>query len=65
MNPWRNRKTGALYVVEGKATNATDDRDGELMILYRRNGDGDLYVRDHLEFLEKFEPVEGEPGKPT
>jgi hypothetical protein len=63
MNLWTHMKTGNTYLVLGTVHNSTNDRDGDLMIRYRRcvagpNGYapiGDEFVREAGEFLVKFE----------
>ena len=58
---YRNKKTGKLYnVISYDVTNATNAQDGQYMVLYCCENDGkrELFVRDSLEFMEKFEDVE-------
>jgi hypothetical protein len=59
-NRWRNRKNGLVYVVlKEHVSNATNSRDGEIMVLYHTLGrDTELYVREKGEFLDKFVPCE-------
>lgn len=51
---YKNKKKGTLYVVVGIATDATNARDGNEVVIYK-SCDGHLYVRDKEEFLIKFE----------
>jgi hypothetical protein len=58
---YRNLKSGKIYVVvEGlKITNATNDQDGQAMLLYMEDdGNNNAYVREVQEFHKKFEKVE-------
>ena len=51
-----HKKTGNIYHIIGKIINATNNRDGEEMILYT---DGkNVYSREINEFYEKFEKQE-------
>lgn len=45
-------KTGNIYDVVGEAIDATNARDGQVVVVYTRNGR--LFVRDKAEFLAKF-----------
>ena len=65
MRLWRNLKNGRLYEVYGTVTNSTNAQDGQTMVLYRSDGDDKRHVREIHEFIQKFEPVEGEPGQGT
>jgi hypothetical protein len=55
---FRNNKTGSVYRVLDKATDATNATDGRSMVIYkpaRPVADSrPLYVREEKEFLEKF-----------
>lgn len=48
-------KTGNIYYVLGEAINSTNDRDGQIIIIYS-NKEGQVFVREKNEFLEKFKP---------
>lgn len=50
----RNKKNKQLYEVLFSATDATNSREGEKVIVYR-NDKGKLFVRELKEFYEKFE----------
>lgn len=57
MDIYRNIKTGNLYmIVSTCVVNATNEQDGQLMILYRNYGgqDATLYAREADEFYKKF-----------
>ena len=46
-------KTGNTYTVLGKVLNATNDRDGQEMVLYGNNNN-EFFVRRTIEFETKF-----------
>jgi hypothetical protein len=55
---FRNKKTGNLYVIEAIAIDATNERDGNQVVVYHPVGNrNDVFVRDEAEFKEKFEEV--------
>lgn len=56
------KKTGAVYNVIGKVRNCTNSQDGQMMIVYSR--DGEEYVREESEFFEKFVKLKFEEPKP-
>lgn len=45
-------KTGETYRVVGEATNCTNEQNGQLMVIYQK--DGHLFVRSAEEFMQKF-----------
>lgn len=47
-----HKKTGNVYLVTGKVTNCTNSNDQQLMVSYQR--EGNHFVREEKEFLEKF-----------
>lgn len=47
-----NLKNGLEYTVTGEALNATNAQDGEMMVIYQR--DGRVFVREAGEFADKF-----------
>ncbi|MCT4634487.1 MAG: hypothetical protein N4A76_17380 [Firmicutes bacterium] len=49
-------KTGNIYEVIGEAINATNVNDGEIVVIYQK--DGQMFVREKKEFYEKFQPQE-------
>lgn len=52
----RHKKTGNIYDVERLSViNCTNANDGQLMVLYHRNGLH--FVREQTEFFKKFENV--------
>lgn len=53
MEKYIHNKTGNEYTVEGEALNCTNAQDGQTVVLYR-NKDGQLFVREKNEFLQKF-----------
>lgn len=56
-------KTGNVYeVLDVNVTNASNNLDGQEMVLYSRNGK--TFVREKKEFIEKFVKLE-EPTKLT
>jgi hypothetical protein len=48
-----HNKTGNVYEVIAEAIDATNSRDGQIVIIYR-NAKGEYFVRDKKEFLQKF-----------
>jgi len=55
---WQNKKTGAIYQVMGEATCATNQFEGQALVVYRPVMGAHLYSRDKSEFFEKFERVD-------
>lgn len=58
---YRNIKTGDVYkILSNKCTNTTNDHDGQVMVVYEKldNPDGKMFVRETIEFEQKFIPVE-------
>lgn len=53
MEKYMHNKTGNEYTVEGEALDCTNSRDGQIVVLYR-NKNGQLFVREKNEFLQKF-----------
>ena len=53
---FENLKTGHIYWYLGEVINATNDNDGQKMILYN-DREGNYYVRDIEEFNKKFVEV--------
>lgn len=52
---WRNNKSGELYAIVGLAKNANNSGpEAADMVVYKRNGEKQLYYRAPEEFLEKF-----------
>lgn len=51
----RHKKTGNIYLVIGEVINCTNDRDGQVMIVYLK--DETLFVREKQEFFCKFEVI--------
>lgn len=58
---WRHKRTGNLYRIEGAASNATNAQNGQAMLLYRREGEKTVYVREFREFMDKFKDMKTEP----
>jgi hypothetical protein len=56
MKIYIHTKTGNEYRKIGVVKNATNENDGQIMVLYTRNGH--YYVREVKEFNEKFKKVE-------
>lgn len=55
---WRNRRTGKHYRMLAMATDSTNLRCGNLMVVYCPDDDGNtIYVRDEEEFMRKFECI--------
>lgn len=52
--PVMHIKTGKTYIMCGIVTNATNENDGQSMVLYCSK-DGMCFVREVNEFIEKFE----------
>ena len=53
---WKHKKSGHEYFVVGSMINATNDKEGQIMIQYQR--DTYRFIREEMEFLEKFERIE-------
>jgi len=53
---WRNNKNKNLYKVLHYATDCTNSRDGNKVIVYNpvAGSSGSVFVRDEAEFLLKF-----------
>ena len=49
---WVNNKNGEEYFVSGLALDCTNNREGNYVVEYQK--DGIRYVRDTEEFLQKF-----------
>lgn len=56
---WIHKKTGKRYRLLARATDCTNSRDGLAVAVYCRDDDEkhDVYVRDYVEFYDKFEEV--------
>ena len=58
---YKHLKTGNIYYAIGEVLNATNEQDGQTMILYYRDGKNDasdlIFVRETEEFHSKFERV--------
>lgn len=56
---WRNNKNQNLYKVLHYATDCTNSRDGNRMVVYTPvdENSGAVFVRDEAEFLLKFTQV--------
>jgi hypothetical protein len=52
---YKNKKNGNYYRVIGEVTNATNKQNGEIMIYY--TDEVQSFVREKIEFYEKFEVV--------
>lgn len=50
---WIHKKTGNRYLVVGCAINATNENEGQVVVQYQK--DGQHFIREESEFLEKFE----------
>lgn len=56
---FRNKSTGQYYKVENIAIDATNERNGRSVVIYRRSDTySPVFVRDLPEFTEKFEMVD-------
>ncbi len=51
---YKNRKTGEFYIYDKEVINATNENDGQVMILYSAMKTGQTFVREKKEFFEKF-----------
>jgi hypothetical protein len=54
---YTHKNTGRLYLVEAEAIDCTNERDGTPVVVYRRVGEHQTYVRLRSEFTEQFEPT--------
>lgn len=58
---YRNKKNGGLYELLGEAIDVTNSRNGMEVVIYRPHGMAgvaQIYVREWMEFEQKFERVE-------
>jgi hypothetical protein len=56
---YRHIKSGTLYqVIEDNVVDATNGEHKKAMVLYKHVDAEQLYVRDWVEFMEKFEKVD-------
>lgn len=53
----QNKKTGKKYMLICRADNATNDKEGSQYAVYATDS-GDFYVRQWMEFEEKFQPIQ-------
>ena len=54
----KNIKTGSLYQIWHFATDTTNSRDGESVVVYYAvNNPEKIFVRNEEEFFKKFRPV--------
>lgn len=53
-NLYTNKKTGEFYIKAKEVINATNENDGQVMILYSSMKTGQTFVREKKEFFEKF-----------
>lgn len=55
---FRNRKTKVIYkLIRSMVINATNDRNGEAMVLYKNMETNEYYVREQGEFFIKFSKI--------
>ena len=55
---FQNIKTGNLYQIRHFATDTTNSRDGESVVVYYAVKDPEkIFVRNEEEFFKKFRPV--------
>lgn len=55
---FKNNKKGDIYYLLEEAIDCTNERDGEVVVVYRlRNREGPIFVRNKEEFLTKFTEV--------
>lgn len=57
----KHTKTGGIYEVVGNAINATNDANGQSMVMYRKayvSLDTDVFVREEQEFWSKFQKID-------
>jgi len=54
---FKHLKTGNIYYMLSSVINATNGIDGQYMVLYK-NEEGSLFVRESVEFHNKFKVVE-------
>ena len=55
---FKNKRTGKLYYKLGLAIDCTENTAGKGVILYKSVEDDVLFVRETLEFIQLFEPVD-------
>lgn len=56
---YRNKKTGDLYrVIDWGVIDATNGQEHRAEMILYENQEGQPFVRDEVEFLNKFEEVE-------
>jgi len=56
MEHYIHNKTGNVYTMVAEAIDATNSRDGLIVIIYQ-NKKGEFFVREKSEFLQKFTRV--------
>jgi hypothetical protein len=58
---YKNKKSGNKYIVNSVVLDATNDREGNIVVVYIPEGNilevKMIYCRDYFEFCEKFERV--------
>lgn len=57
MEHYRHNKTGNMYTMISEAIDATNSRDGQVVVIYQ-NKKGEFFVREKSEFLQKFTKIE-------
>ncbi|NOR27657.1 MAG: hypothetical protein GQ540_03900 [Lutibacter sp.] len=62
MKKFFNIKTDHVYYKLDEVVNATNDRDGQIMVMYSPQfgndvSSGVIYVRERKEFYEKFKEI--------
>jgi hypothetical protein len=56
MGRFQNKKTLKIYDFVAFATDATNERDGLSVVIYK-DANGQHYVREALEFTDKFHEI--------
>lgn len=58
MRTFKNKKTGDLYSLLAFATDATNNKNNEIVIVYCPKDNGNsIFVRNEQEFFENFEEL--------
>ena len=58
MMKYRNKKTGEIYRVLAFGIDKTNSRDGTPVAIYTPDSEHVIYVREQVEFEQKFEMME-------
>lgn len=63
--PYLHKKSGRLYELVAIGLDATNERDGTPIAIYRRPNTAAWYARERSEFNENFEPLSDQDNVPN